>query len=113
MLSGTNKNLALLARSYETLEIPREKSYLYKYFKTPVQELFVRYMHVFGEWTHFMPHTGYRCEDRWLKILHTRLVNLELLHAQAKKEMDFELLKVIETGKYKADWIREFVDDYV
>jgi hypothetical protein len=105
--------LAFLSRSYEQFEIPKEKAYLYKYFKTPVQELFVKYMHVFNDHRNFMPHTGYRCEDRWLRVLHTRLIKLEALHAQAKKDLDFELLRIIERGEYDAEWVREYNEDFM
>ena len=81
--------------------MPREKAYLYRYFKTKMQEAFLKYMHVFGDPTHFTDHTGFRCTPRWLKILQTRLARLEKYHREAKQKLDLEILAKIETGRFK------------
>ena len=96
-----NRDLAFLSRLFETEELPKEKAYLYKYFKTAVQEAFVKYVHVFGNYDNFMEHTGHRCSKRWLDNLHERLVKLESEHREAKQNMDFELLARIESGKHR------------
>ena len=95
-----NRDLAFLSRAFEN-ELPKNKAYLYKYFKTPVQEAFLKYFYVFNDYTHFMTHTGYRCSQRWLANLHAKLTKLETLHDKAKKEMDLELLAYIESGNHK------------
>ncbi len=99
-----NRDLAFAGKLYETTEIPKGKAYLYKYFKTNVQEAFLKYFHVFGDYTFFMEHTGHRCSQRWLAQLHRKLVNLETIHHKAKSEMDLELLARIESGKHKVLW---------
>lgn len=96
-----SRDLAFLSRRFESVELPREKAYLYKYFKTKVQEAFLKYVHVFGEYSNFTDHTGLHITPRWLKKLHDRLVMLETLHRQAKKDIDLETLALIETGKYR------------
>lgn len=96
-----NRDLAFLGRLYETTELPKEKAYLYKYFKTIVQEAFVKYVHVFGDYDNFMEHTGHRCSKRWLDRLYSRLVKLQSDHRKAKQDMDFELLARIESGQHR------------
>lgn len=96
-----SRDLAFISRRFDTVELPREKAYLYKYFKTKVQEAFLKYVYVFGEYSNFSDHTGISCTPRWLKKLHDRLVKLETLHREAKQGFDLETLAKIETGKYK------------
>lgn len=95
-----NRDLAYLSRVYEE-DVPKDKAYLYKYFKTDVQQAFIKYVQVFGEYTHFMEHTGHRCSMRWLDGLYARLLKLEALQRKAKQDMDFQLLARIEAGRYK------------
>jgi hypothetical protein len=83
------------------LELPKEKNYLFKYFRKDVQQYFLKYFFVFNNFDNFVDHTGLYCQVRWLKILHKKLVNIELLHKKAKENMDLELLSKIESGKYK------------
>ncbi len=96
-----NPDLALLSRQFENVELPRDKAYLYKYFKTDVQLAFLKYYHVFGEYTNFSDHTGIHCTLPWLKKLYERVVKLEELHRQTKRDFDLETLARIEKGKYK------------
>jgi hypothetical protein len=96
-----NRDLCFLSRKFETIELPREKAYLYKYFKTKVQEAFLKYVHVFGDYAHFSDHTGHLCSFRWLETLYKRLRHLEDVHRQAKQGLDFEKLAIIEKGRYK------------
>lgn len=96
-----NRDSLFLSRQFETIELPREKAYLYKYFKTKVQDAFLKYVFVFGDHTNFTDHTGFQCSERWLKILHDRLSRLELAHREAKTNIDLETLTEIETGRYR------------
>jgi hypothetical protein len=96
-----NRDLVFLSRQFETIELPREKAYLYKYFKTKLQDAFLKYFFAFGDYTHFTAHTGLRSEYYWLKNLHCRLVQLEELHRTAKQNADLTTLAKIESGKYK------------
>jgi hypothetical protein len=31
----------------------------------------------------------------------------------AKKDLDFELLRIIERGEYDAEWVREYNEDFM
>ena len=82
-------------------DIPKERLYLFRYFKTDIEKAFLRYYYCFGEFEFFTEHTGWFCQKRWLRLLlkkHDRIVEL---HDKAKKEMDFTLLARIESGKHK------------
>lgn len=95
-----SNELTFISGSFFDCDMPKEKKYLLKYFKTPLEQQFLRYYHCFGNYTHFTDHTGMHCKPRWLMVLKQRLDMLVQLHAKAKKEMDLELLMVIETGQY-------------
>jgi hypothetical protein len=106
-----SRDLAFISWQFETIELPRDKAYLYKYFKTKIQEAFLKYIHVFGDFVHFSDHTGMHCSLRWLKMLHARMVCLEELHRRAKQGIDhfgghdyesaMKTLAKIEKGKFK------------
>lgn len=95
------KDLDFLSREFEIREIPKEKKYLLKYFRKDVQQSFLKYFFIFGDYKNFVDHTGLYCQPRWLKILHKKLIDLEAIHSSAKEKFDLELLSKIESGKYK------------
>lgn len=96
-----NKDLIFLGRQFETFEIPKDKRYLLKYFDTPPQELFLKYFLSFGNFDHFVDHTGVVLQVRWMKILKQKLELLLALHAEAKKNFDLSGVAKIESGKYR------------
>lgn len=96
-----SRDLIFLARQWETLELPKEKRYLLKYFETPLQVVFLKYMHVFGDHCNFVDHTGFSCSDRWLIKLNCKLQNLQTIHREARSNMDMTTLALIESGNYK------------
>ena len=81
--------------------IPKEKRYLTKYFKTEIQVVFLSYFFLFGNYDNFVNHTGVYCQVRYLKILHSRLLKIELAHQNAKKNIDLTNLALIESGKFR------------
>ena len=81
--------------------LPREKQYLYKYFDTIIRRVFVRYMHVFGDHTYFVEHTGCLCTRRNQQALAMKLREIEEAHRIAKSQMNLELLERIEKGDWK------------
>lgn len=100
-MSVQTPDLLWIAKAYESFEIPKEKKYLSKYFKTQIQRAFLRYFFAFGNYTNFRDHTGLDCQIRWLKILHEKLEALEKVRNDARKNMDMTTLAKIESGKYK------------
>lgn len=97
----SKKDLIFISLDYENYELPKEKLYLYKYFRKNVQQMFLKYFFSFGDFDNFVDHTGFYCQKRWLKILYKKLCKLESLHKKSKKELDFETLTSLEKGKYK------------
>ena|SRR6266446_811945 len=93
------KELLFISGAFIDYEIPKEKYYLYKYFCSPLQKQFLRYYFMFGEITRFNDHTGYYCKKPWLLMMNVRLRKLIRLHDEAKAEMDFEKLAMIEMKK--------------
>lgn len=96
-----NHDLLFLARQWEIVELPKEKKYLFKYFDTPIQNTFLKYFYVFGDYSNFVDHTGLICSERWLTTLHDRLQKLQKLHREARENMDMTSLALIESGNFK------------
>lgn len=94
-------DLHFISGGYLETILPKEKLYLQRYFAKDMQNAFLRYMHVFGEWKLFIEHTGYYCSKRTLQLLHLKLKKLEAAHKAAKDAMDFDKLELIESGKYR------------
>lgn len=85
----------------EAKELPKDKQFLAKYFVTDEQKAFLRHYVTFGEHKQFAQRSGVPVTQRWLHRNFKKLQLLEQLHAQAKEEMDFDRLALIESGKYK------------
>jgi hypothetical protein len=83
------------------VEFPRGKRYLLKYFDTGLQTMFLKYVYIFGNYTHFSDHTGFKCQKRWCDFLYQRYLVLEKLNREARANMDMVTLAKIESGKYK------------
>lgn len=84
-------------------EIPKEKSYLLKYFKTEMQRMFLKYYMVFGNCRNFVDHTGYYCSNGVLYKLEQRYQKLIKIYEEAKwsfTEEGMELIQTIESGKF-------------
>tara|TARA_Y100000034_G_scaffold43496_3_gene53106 strand:- start:28145 stop:28462 length:318 start_codon:yes stop_codon:yes gene_type:complete len=98
-----NLELEFLAGNYFDYEIPTEKSYLLKYFKTKIQLHFLKYYLKFGSRSSFADHTGIYCSDRYLLKLEHKLQDLEDAVKEAKLTFSFETLEVINLGKWKSN----------
>jgi hypothetical protein len=99
----SERDKKLIAREFEYIKLPKDKRYLFKYFQTPLQKAFVKYMFVFNDYKNFSDHTGHYCQEKWLRILTKRLRELEKAKVDARANMDLELLAIIESGKYPVD----------
>lgn len=97
----SKRDLDFLSKEFERSDIPKEKRYLLKYFRKDIQQSFLKYYFIFGDYTNFVDHTGLYCQSRWLKILHQKLIDLENVHTTAKSNIDLELLSRIESGRFK------------
>ena len=100
-----NHDLVFLARQWENVELPKEKKYLLRYFRTPLQAAFLKYVHLFGSHENFVDHTGLACSLKWRELLYNRLQKIEALHREARANPDIEQkmkdLAHIESGKFK------------
>ena len=100
LVNNLDQEMAFIGGQFFESELPKERRYLLKYFKSDIQQQFLRYMLMFGSCVRFTEHTGYHCSKRWLKVLKSRLRQLEAAKKTARESMDLETLTLIETGKY-------------
>lgn len=99
-VNNLDEETAFIGGLFIDCDIPKEKQYLLKYFRSDLQQQFVRYMLQFGTTVRFVDHTGYYCSERWLKVLKAKMIKLEATYDKAKKDFDFETVAQIEMGKY-------------
>lgn len=94
-------DLKLIGKSFEDYELPVEKKYLLHYFKTDIENMFLKYYCCFENVNveYFINHTGFFCKSGWLNILKKRFETIEKFHKKAKLDFDFDLLEKIELGK--------------
>lgn len=97
----SKRDLIFLSGEFNDFEIPKEKNYLFKYFRKEIQQRFIRYFFAFNSFDNFVDHTGFYCQKRWLKMLYNKLLKLEALHKESKSVLDLDTLTKIESGKYK------------
>jgi hypothetical protein len=96
-----SRDLFLLSRQFEILQLPKDKKYLLKYFDTPVQEAFLKYFMIFQEYKNFTDHTGMAVQPHYLKSLLEKLQIIEKAHKEAKSNLDMAGVLQIEKGKFK------------
>ena len=96
-----DNELAFISGKYLEEDLPKEQSYLLKYFRSETQVAFLKYYLMFEGYVRFVEHTGYSASWKWMELLKQKLQVLQAAHKKAKDEMDLETLATIETGKYK------------
>lgn len=89
-----------ISGDFFNFNIPKEKRYLLKYFKTEIQRQFVSYVLIFKTYDNFVDHTGIFCKKRYMQFLFSQLNRIEEAHSKAKKEMNLEFLSEIESGNF-------------
>ena len=94
------RDLDFLSDKHSEYSLSKEQKYLLKYFKTPLQQAFLKYFFVFGETSCFVEHTGYFTTKSYLYRQTQKLNQLLEAHATAKSSMDLDTLWKIESGKY-------------
>lgn len=99
--------LEFIAGNFFDYPLPKNKQYLYKYFKPEPQRQFVRYYLLFGNTTRYVEHTGSYCSKRWLFKLKQKLDYLESTLQKARADNDFSLVGEIESGRHKCNFISE------
>lgn len=96
-----DKELEFISGRFTLNNLPKEKSYLHHYFKTEMQQAFLRYYFMFKDHKLFSEHTGYQCSANWRYQLAEKIEILENLKQKARKNLDFELITNLETGRYE------------
>ena len=81
--------------------VPPDSFWMTRYFRGSTGYEFLRYFLLFRTTVHFSEHVGLPCSVRWSKKMKRRLLKLESLHSEAKRNMDFERLAEIEMGEFK------------
>ena len=97
------QDMEFISGRFFDYEIPKEKRYLKKYFQTELQEAFLRYFLIFGQYRNFKSHTGHHCNPRMLFKLRKKLEILEIAYNEAKvslTEDGMRTVQLIETGKF-------------
>lgn len=94
------QELAFIGGRFTKEEVPKDQQYLFKYFDTEVQQVFVGYYLVFRSVGKFVDHTGHHSSRRWLDILALRLRTVETALDRAKKAGDTKTVELIRSGKY-------------
>lgn len=93
--------LKFISGEFFDYSLPLDKLFIFKYFSSDLEKAFVKYYFTFGHIKYFSEHTGYRAKPKWILLLRKRLDHLLLIHKEAKRMMDTEMLQVIEDCKYE------------
>jgi delta-aminolevulinic acid dehydratase/porphobilinogen synthase len=96
-----DKDLKLISGIFLDNNIPHNKLWLKKYFRSYVQINFLSYMLVFDSAYYFCRHTGVKCSLRYIKKMKSKYKFLLKSHEEAKKNFNLDLLVIIENGKFK------------
>ena len=107
------KDLLLLSKHFETVVLPKEKNYFFKYFRTEQQRAALRYYYVFKDFEFFQDHTGIACTTNWLKSMRRRYERLERAVDKARQDFDLKLLSKINSGKIKFDKNDEIITEKI
>jgi len=94
----TERDLMFLS-DISKLQVPKERSWMSKYFKTKTKRMFLKYFLTFGCDTRFRQHSGEACTKRYLKKMKMQFLKIEASHATARKDLDFEMVAKIEMGR--------------
>jgi hypothetical protein len=98
-LSVYEKNLLFLNYGTDPTPIPKEHSFLKKYFKTKTQKQFLNYYYVFRDKTFFQEHTGYKATTSFLHKMAGKFDWLMQEYLEAKKNLDLDKLSRIQGKK--------------
>lgn len=100
-----NRDLLFVSGSFFETEIPKDKTFLLKYYTTPVQLAWLRYFFAFGDTKCFSDHTGHPMTDRYDRRMRRRYKRLVELEKDARLKMDFDKLWEVTSGGVMIDKI--------
>jgi hypothetical protein len=92
-------DLQFLSGEFLDYEVPKDKRWLFKYFKTTIQKQFLAFYIEFEDIYMFKQYTGIVVSKRALERLVIKYDILIKLKDQSKSEFELEKLWKIESGK--------------
>lgn len=97
------RDLDFIANKYVSFEVPKEKSFLLRYFTTDLQIAFLKYYLLCGRHNNFTDHTGFYVSRsvrfEWAQII-DKFISV---YEKAKRELSEEsmlLIDKIESGQF-------------
>ncbi len=100
----TQRDLDFVAGNFVDYDVPKDRRFLLKYFKSDLQIAFVKYYLFFGEYLLFRQHTGHFCSRRILYRFLDRVHALVDAYERAKadlSEVGMETVLALEKGEYR------------
>lgn len=94
-------DLKIISGDFLEENLPKEKKYILKYFKTELSKKIAIYYFNFNNINNFVSHTGYYCEIDYLKKCVSKYKEVEKEHDYALKEFDLEKMEKIQNGSFK------------
>jgi len=95
------KNLKFLSYGSESIIIPKEFSFLNKYFKTKVQRTFLKYYYIFRDKKNFVHHSGVLATQSFICKMAGKFNYLLKEFESAKKNLNLDKLGAIQKGKFR------------
>jgi hypothetical protein len=99
-LKSSDPELEFISGRLFDINLSVEYQYLYKYFTTARQRMFVKYFLTLQSYSKFSEHTGYSCSLARLKKLRERFLALEKAYQEAKEKDDSHTLSLLKSGQY-------------
>lgn len=100
-LSYYELNLKFVALGTDPKVIPKEHSFLKKYFKTKIQRQFLFYYYYFQDWKQFTDHTGVRADRSFLNKLTNKFEWIMGEYTVAKKNLDLKKIGDIQMKRLR------------
>lgn len=97
-------DLKFLGGSFLDFDIPKDRLYLYHYFRTDIEKQFLQYYYAFEcdtDFKRFTEHTGLHCQLRWLRLLKKRHDLIVEHRDKAKADFNIQEVALVESGKRK------------
>lgn len=98
-LSIYEANLRFLGYGSHPFVLPKEHSFLKKYYKTRIQKAFLQYYYTFGNHNLFTEHTGWIANKSFLWKMANKFEWLMSEYNTAKQNMDMKKLAKLQSKK--------------
>jgi hypothetical protein len=98
------RDLDFISGRFLDMDVPKDKRYMLRYFRNPLQRAFLRYFLVFGSARNFTDHTGHYCSERLAKRLASRFRLITRVYDDAKRSLTEDgmaTVELMERGRLK------------